>query len=68
MESVSQLVGLAPQQLTQLIMLAVVLVAGLVVLRVFLKLTATLFRVGCFAVLLIVAAVYVLSLLGGPPA
>ncbi|MCA9972278.1 MAG: hypothetical protein KC425_18780 [Anaerolineales bacterium] len=68
MENLSQLVGLAPEQLTQLLILAVVLIVGLFVLRVFLKLTATLFRLGCFVVLLIVAAVYVLSLLGGPPA
>ena len=68
MDALSQLVGLAPQQLTQLIILAAVLMVGLFLLRFFLKLTATLFRVGCFGVLLILAAVYVLSLLNQAPA
>ncbi|MCB9419193.1 MAG: hypothetical protein H6667_05285 [Ardenticatenaceae bacterium] len=56
-------IGLASGEVTQLIVLAVVLLVGLFLLRVAFKLTATLFRVGCFAILFIVAAVFVLNLL-----
>ncbi len=56
-------IGLASGEVTQLIILAVVLLVGLFLLRVLFKLTATLFRVGCFAILFIVAAVFVLNLL-----
>lgn len=63
MEGLAELLGVSGAQLTQLIMLAVVLFIGLVLLRVFLKLTATLFRIGCFGIILLVTAVYVLSLL-----
>lgn len=56
-------IGLASGEVTQLIVLAVVLLVGLFLLRMLFKLTATLFRVGCFAILFIVAAVFVLNLL-----
>lgn len=39
-----------------LVILSVLLLGGLLALRVMFKLTATLFRVGCFIVFLIVAA------------
>jgi hypothetical protein len=42
--------------LATLAVLAVILFVGLLVLRVMFKLTATLFRLGCFAILLIVGA------------
>ena len=57
--------GLTTAELTQLIFLGVVLLIGLFVLRVAFKLTATLFRIGCFGIILIVAAVYILNLLSG---
>ena len=56
-------IGLASGEVAQLIILAAVLLVGLFLLRVLFKLTATLFRVGCFAILFIVAAVFVLNLL-----
>ncbi len=56
-------IGLASGEVTQLIILAVVLLVGLFLLRLVFKLTATLFRVGCFAILFIVATVFVLNLL-----
>jgi hypothetical protein len=56
-------IDLASGEVTQLIVLAVVLLVGLFLLRLVFKLTATLFRVGCFAILFIVAAVFVLNLL-----
>ncbi len=55
--------GLSSGELTQMITLAIVLLIGLFLLRTFLKLTATLFRVGCFAILFIVAAVFAMNLL-----
>lgn len=42
-------------EIVYLVILSVLLLAGLVAVRVMFKLTATLFRVGCFVVFLIVA-------------
>lgn len=64
MNSIAQLVGLDAAQLMQLLILAVVLLVGLFVLRAVLKLTAAIFRLGCFGILFIVVAVFVLQLLG----
>lgn len=61
MDAIAQLLGLTAQELTQLLIMAGVLVVGLVVLRVFLKLTATLFRFGCLGILLLLLAIYVLG-------
>jgi hypothetical protein len=43
--------------------LGIILLVILIVGRVALKLTATLFKIGCFAILLIVGAVYIISVL-----
>jgi len=64
MDAIAQLIGVTVQELTQLFILVVVLVVGWFLLRLFLKLTATVFRVGCFGILLIIGAIYVLQLLG----
>lgn len=63
MEQIAQIVGLDAGQLTQLLMLAGVLLVGLVALRVVLKLTAALVRIGCVGIVLIVAAVFLVQLL-----
>jgi hypothetical protein len=63
MDALSELVGLTSAELSQLLVLGVVLFVGLVLARVALKLTAALFRMGCFFILLIVLAVFVLRLL-----
>ncbi len=55
--------GLTSGELTTMITLAVALLVGLFLVRTLFKLTATLFRVGCFAVLFVVTAVFVLNLL-----
>ena len=60
MESLSELIN--NSDLTQLAILAVVLVIGLVIIRFAFKLTATLVRVGCVLILLIVGTLFVLSL------
>ena len=64
MDSIAQLVGLNAAELTQLIILAAVLIVGLFVLRTVLKLTAAIFRIGCFGIIFIVAAVFFLQLFG----
>ena len=46
-----------------LAVLAIVLLAGLLVLRLMFKLTATLFRLGCFVVLAIVVGAAILVFL-----
>ncbi len=56
MESLADLIPIA--------VLAVILVVGWVLLRVALKLTATLFRIGCFIIFLIVAGGFVIVFLG----
>lgn len=56
-------IGLASGEVNQIIILAVVLLVGLFLVRTLFKLTKTLFRVGCFAILFIVVAVFVLNLL-----
>lgn len=49
--------------IVSLVVLAVVLLAGLLVLRLMFKLTATLFRLGCFVVLAIVVGAGILVFL-----
>lgn len=62
MDSLLETIGLTSGELTQLIVLAGILIVGLFLARVALKLTAALFRIGCFAVILIVAAVFALKM------
>jgi hypothetical protein len=57
MDGIAEFLGINGEQLTQIVTLGVVLLILLVVGRVALKLTATLFKVGCFTILLIVGAV-----------
>ncbi len=61
MDTLSEFIGLTSAELGRIVTLAVILLVLLIVGRVALKLTATLFRVGCFTILLIVGAVYVIS-------
>ncbi|RMG90025.1 MAG: hypothetical protein D6706_20355 [Chloroflexi bacterium] len=61
METIANFLGLTVSELTQLIILVIVLIAGLILLRVLFKLTAALFRLGCFLILLIVTAVLIIS-------
>jgi len=64
MDGIAQLVGVDVAQLTQLLTLGVILLVGLFVLRTVFKLTAAIFRIGCFGIIFIVAAVFILQLLG----
>ena len=63
MEELAQLIGLTAEELTQLLTIGIVLVILLMVGRAALKLTAALFKMGCFAIILIVGAVYLLNVL-----
>jgi hypothetical protein len=62
MDSISTLLGLESGQLTFLIVVVIVLVIGLFFARVAFKLTASLMRIGCFAVFFIAAAVFLIML------
>ena len=64
MDSIAQLIGLNAAELTQLAILGVVLIVGLFILRTVMKLTATIYLIGCFGVIFIVAAVFLLQLFG----
>jgi len=59
MESLLAPLGITVAELTQLVILAVVLLFGLFFLRVAFKMTMSLLRVGCAGVLLIVAAGFI---------
>ena len=48
---------ISTSDIVSLVVLAVILLAGLLVLRLMFKLTATLFRLGCFVIFIIVAGV-----------
>ena len=63
MDALLEFIELSGAELTRIVTLAVILLLLLVVGRVALKLTATLFRLGCFVILLIVGAVYIISIL-----
>jgi hypothetical protein len=62
MDALLEFVGLTSAGLTRIVILGIVLLVLLLVGRVALKLTATLFKIGCFTILLIVAAVYIISI------
>jgi hypothetical protein len=64
MDALLDLTGLNSAELSRIVTLAIILLVILIVGRVALKLTATLFRVGCFTILLIVGAVYIISRMG----
>ncbi len=64
MDGIAQFIGIEVAQLTQLLTLAVILLVGLFVLRTVFKLTAAIFRIGCFGIAFIVAAVFILQFLG----
>ena len=64
MDALLELIGLSSAELNRIVTLAIILLVLLIVGRIALKLTTTLFRVGCFTILLIVGAVYVISRMG----
>ena len=64
MDALLELIGLSSTEFSRIVTLAIILLVLLIVGRVALKLTATLFRVGCFVIFLVVAAVYAFSLMG----
>lgn len=52
-------------ELTRLVIIAVVLLVGLFLARLAFKLTASLMRIGCLAIFLIVAAIALMQMFGG---
>lgn len=65
MDAIAEFIGLTAPELIQLLMLAAILVVGWFVVRLFLKLTAALFRVGCVGIILLVGAIYLATMLNG---
>jgi len=63
MDSLSTLLGLTGSELTQLVVLGIVLFMVLILARLALKLTAALFRIGCFGIFLILAALFAIRAL-----
>ncbi len=59
------LLNMETAELTRLVIIAVVLLVGLFLARMAFKLTASLMRLGCLAIFLIVAAIALMQMLGG---
>lgn len=64
MDILTQL-GLTPEELIQVLWISGALVAGLVILRAVLQMTAKLMRVGCVTIALIALAMLVLNMTNG---
>jgi hypothetical protein len=65
MDALSAALGLETAQLTQIIIVAVVLLGGLFFARLAFKLTASLMRLGCLAIFLLIAALFLLRVFSG---
>jgi len=63
MDALLEFIGLTSAELTRIVTLGIILLVILIVGRVALKLTATLFKIGCFTILLIVGAIYIISIM-----
>lgn len=63
MESFAELFGLTSQEFIQIATIGLILLIGLFVVRAAFKLTATLLRVGCFGILLIVGLLFFLRVI-----
>lgn len=63
MDQLLQTIGLTMGDFTTLAVLAAVLLIGLFLLRILFKITATLLRVGCFLILFILFAAFILMIL-----
>jgi hypothetical protein len=59
------LLNMETAELTRLVIIAVVLLVGLFLARLAFKLTASLMRIGCLAIFLIVAAIALMQMFGG---
>ena len=59
------LLNMETAELTRLVIIALVLLVGLFLARLAFKLTASLMRIGCLAVFLIVAAIALMQMFGG---
>lgn len=59
------LLNMETAELTRLVIIAVVLLVGLFLARMAFKLTASLMRLGCLAIFLIVAAIALMQMFGG---
>ena len=60
-----EILNMQPEEITQLVVVAAVLLIGLFFARLAFKLTASLIRLGCLAIFFIVAAIALLRMFGG---
>lgn len=65
MDSIAQLIGLTGAELIQLLGVAIALLIGLFLLRLAFKLTASLIRIGCIGIFLIVGVLFLVQFLSG---
>ncbi len=63
MNAFLELIGLTSAEFTRIVTLGIILLVILIVGRVALKLTATLFKIGCFTILLVIGAIYIISVM-----
>ena len=63
METLLDTIGLTGGELTQILITITVLLVALILVRTMFRLTAALFRVGCFVVILVGGTLLVLNLL-----
>ncbi len=63
MDALLETIGLTSGELSQTLILGVILLVGLFLLRGVFKLTATIFRLGCLGILFIIGAVLLINLL-----
>lgn len=63
MDSLSILLGVTGSELTQLVVLGIVLLIALILARLALKLTAALFRIGCLGIFLLLVALFAMRAL-----
>jgi len=61
MEAFTELIGLTNQEFIQLVIVGIILVVGLFILRAAFKLTATLLRIVCIGIVVIVALMFALQ-------
>lgn len=62
MDALLDAIGLTSGELTQTLVIIAILLVGLFLVRAMFRLTATLFRLGCFVVILIAVAMLWLNL------
>ena len=64
MEALAELLGMESQELIRLFIVGALLSVGVFSMRVVFKMAKSMVKIGCFASILVLAAIYLLSILG----